>query len=278
MPERFSTLRVRGGAPSLRRRLAQPLSVLLAVSVAPLGPAWAVSGSEYVSMNKPGVEVGSDPHGSLPAAVSACTNLPPSSLEVYDIRPGSLEQVVVDGADARSRQINPKTVMRHVQSAVTVGGDFALAMNVEHLVIPSASGGYCDSPSKVRVGIGYATRRATMTRVAAEDPYVRDALLEHGERHARAEDDLLSRFLVDERGWFGRKLGELKQTPAATAEAARKQFAAGSLAVTHAARQHFLEAMSAVDAALDTPNELAFLNSACGGKVGQIEQQIDFPI
>lgn len=186
--------------------------------------------------------------------------------------------MVVDRADARSRQINPRTVMGHVQSAVTVGGDFALAMNVEHLVIPSASGGYCDSPSKVRVGIGYATRRVTMTRAAAEDPCVRDALLEHGERHARAEDDLLARFLVDERGWFGRKLSELKQTPAATAEEARKQFAAGSLAVTHVARQHFLEALAAVDAALDTPNELALLNAACDGKVGQIEKQIDFPI
>lgn len=253
-----------------RAGLAAPLVLLLAQPVVTSAAVADASGRAAISTPTNHARTMQD---KAPPHAAACTGLPPSTLEIYDVRPTVVQRVVLDRQDTRTSRTNPGFAPAHAQSVMLAGGDFVILVNVQHRVLAAPDGaGYCDAPSKVRLGIGYSARRVYMTRSAAADPCVRATLMAHADMHFQAENELLARFPVSERDWFGRRFAELKKIAAPTPAAMRTQFLVGSVAVTREARQRFLRATAALTADLDRPDRLLRLNAACGGRVGQLEQ------
>ena len=205
------------------------------------------------------------------SAGDACTGLPHSSLELYDLHAAPLERVVVDVPTLLPRRDTRGIVTQHSQAAMVMAGELATLVNVEHRVLPASGGsGSCDAPVSVRIGVGYASRHVYMAWAAADDRCVQETLMTHAEQHAKAEDELLATILEAQAEAIGKQLAEMKRTLSPTPEAAQANFMAGSLALAHAARQQFLSLAAELNAGLDGPEEMRRLNAACDGRVGQI--------
>ena len=196
------------------------------------------------------------------------TALPPSNLQVLDIRTKHVTVTVVPGPAVRR-----VAVLTH-HPLMAIETDVVSWLRVAHRVVRAGSGAYCDAPSEVRFGLGHGRREVHLPWEAAEDACVRGVLLAHEADHNRAVDALLAAFLERERPWLGAGFNALKHTSAKDPDEAAARFEAGAQAIVHEVAERFSTAKERLWRELDSPAELDRLRQACQGKVAQLEARL----
>ena len=204
------------------------------------------------------------------AAASACADLPPSTLRVYDIKMPVLEELRVP-ADALNRMPSTDELgSRHTLMLTT--NDLVTLFEIRHRIVPQADGSFCDAPSLVRLGFGSGRRTAYLAHPAAADECVRRTMLAHEDDHTRRFNETVDRFIAQQTGNLERGLGALKHMPAASAQLAKAQWETGLRAILAEAKRQLLSELRATNAEIDTTPALAALTDACGGKVRQLQE------
>ena len=112
------------------------------------------------------------------AAATACANVPPSTLNIYDIKMPTLEEVEVPAA-ALDR-IDPGTALGSRHTLMFTTANAVTLFEIQHRLVPQVDGSVCDAPSLVRIGFGSGRRVAYLARVAAANSCVRQRMLAQG--------------------------------------------------------------------------------------------------
>ena len=203
----------------------------------------------------------------VPAAAQArCGSvLPPSNLQLLDIRTAHVTVTVAPRVSIEQVAV----LTAHPLMAIET--DVASWFRVAHRVVAGAGGAYCAAPTEVRFGLGYGRRQVHLTREAAGDSCVRDALLAHEADHNRADNALLTALLKQEESFLGAEFNALKHTPMKDADEAAAGFEAGGRAIVGEVTERFRIAKRQLWRQMDSPAELARLRQACNGRVGQLE-------
>jgi hypothetical protein len=219
--------------------------------------------------------------GALPAAAECGNAAPPPSLSVFGTQMADLEERTVDPGEleslATSDALDVLPVLRRVHPLMVVISPLVADVSVDAAepVAERLGGGFCPAPRSVRVRIGFGVRLAYVADAASAEACVRRVLLEHEERHARLDDELLAGFIKVTEGPFGMALARLKRVPAPTAEAATGGFATGVRRLVGEAARELALRRREIHTALDGPEEMERLRSACGARVRQFEELLD---
>lgn len=204
----------------------------------------------------------------------ACSDLPPSTLRLYDIKATAVEEVRVPAA-ALGAAPSPDGGLISRHTMMLTGGDLAVLFQITHRVIPQADGSFCDAPSLVSIGFGVSRRVAYLARDAAADACLRAAMLDHEAVHTMLLDEAVDRFIDRQRGPLQRGMRALKQTPAPTARLAQASWETGMQALTAVARRQLRDELGAAIARADAALSLAALEDSCGGKLRRLQDHQD---
>jgi hypothetical protein len=204
-------------------------------------------------------------------AATPCTDLPPSTFQVYVIKASAPEAVAVPTEELERAGQAEHLVSRH--TLMLTSSDFVTWFDVAHRVVPRADGSVCDAPSLVRIGFGSSRRFAFLARAAAADVCVRQEVMDHEAAHSRALVQVVDRFIEQQQRTFEHGMATLKQTPAPSAVIAKERWETGLRAIVAAAKEQLLTDLQSAIAAIDEPSTLAALEDACGGKIRQLEQR-----
>jgi len=208
----------------------------------------------------------------LALAAPACSELPPSTLRLYDIKAATVEEVLVSAATlSAASSPDGRLISRHTM--MLTGGDLAVLSQITHRVIPQADGSFCDTPSLVNLGFGLSHRIAYLARDAAADACVRAAMLDHEAIHTRLLEETVDRFIDRQREPLQQGMLALKQTPAPTAQLARARWEEGLQALTVAAGRQLGDELRTAIARADDALSLAALEDSCGGKLRRLQDQ-----
>jgi hypothetical protein len=145
-------------------------------------------------------------------AATPCTNLPPSTLQVYVIKASTPEPVAVPAEELDRAAQAEHLVSRH--TLMLTSSDFVAWSDVAHRMVSRADGSVCDAPTLVRIGFGSSRRFAFLARAAVADVCVRQEMLDHEAAHSRALVDVVDRFIRQQQSMLERGMATLKQTPA----------------------------------------------------------------
>jgi hypothetical protein len=204
-------------------------------------------------------------------AATTCTDLPPSTLQVYVIKASAPEAVTVPAEELDLAGQAEHLASRH--TLMLTSSDFVTWFDVAHRVVPRADGLVCDAPTLVRIGFGSSRRFAFLARAAAADLCVRQEMLDHEAAHNRALIDAVGRFIEQQQRTLERGVVTLKQMPAPSDRIAKERWEAGLRAIIAEAKQQLLTDLRSAIAGIDEPSTLAVLEDACGGKIRQLEQR-----
>lgn len=202
-------------------------------------------------------------------AVTLCSDLPPSTLRVYDIKASAVDAVGVPIEELEPKAQTEALASRH--TLMLTASDIVTWFQIAHRIVRRTDGSVCDAPTLVQMGFGSSRRLAFLASAAAADPCVRQKMLDHEAAHTRALDEVVDRFIEQQQSNLQRGMQALKQTPAASVAIAKARWEMGvSAIVTEAKRQLVIE-LAAESDQIDAPAALAELENACGGKVRQLE-------
>ena len=141
---------------------------------------------------------------------------------------------------------------------------------IKHRMMQHADGLVCDAPELVRIGFGSSQRIAFLTQSAADDPCVRQVMLNHEAVHAGVFGSTVDGFINEKRTAFERGMKALKQTPAPNPEIASARWNEGLQLIVDEAKEQLMMDLRAANARVDRPSVLADLAAACGGKIGEL--------
>jgi hypothetical protein len=204
-------------------------------------------------------------------AATPCTDLPPSTLRIYDIKAAAPAAVEVPAEELDRNREAEGLASRHTLMLST--SDIVSWFEVTHRVMPREDGSFCDAPGLVRMGFGASRRLVFLARKAAEDACVRQKMLEHEAAHTRALDDVVDRFITQQQDNLQRGMTALKQTPAPSESLAKARWEEGLRAIVAAAQQQLITEIQSAIVSIDEPSAIAALEEACGGKIRQLEQR-----
>src|SRR4051812_34183904 len=85
-------------------------------------------------------------------AAIPCTDLPPSSLRLYDIKAPTVQVAEVSAADLKHSAQGGSPVSQHTLMLTT--NTVAAWFDIAHRILARPDGSVCDSPSLVRMGFG----------------------------------------------------------------------------------------------------------------------------
>jgi hypothetical protein len=204
-------------------------------------------------------------------AVAPCTDLPPSTLQIFDIKASTPEAIEVPAEELDRNSEAESLASRH--TLMLTVSDIASWFEVTHRIVPRADGSVCNAPSLVRVGFGSSRRLAFLERTAAADACVRQKMLEHEAAHSRAFDEVVDRFIAEQQDNLQRGMAALKQTPAPSEAVAKARWEEGLRAIVAAARQQLRTKIRSAIVSIDEPSAIAALEGACGGKIRQLKQR-----
>jgi hypothetical protein len=134
---------------------------------------------------------------------------------------------------------------------------------------------YCDAPISVDLGVGTFGRKLILLREAAADSCVRQALRHHYEEHSRALDEKAEEFVHHRYQELAARLHELKETPHPNRKAAIRAFEAGLRSFLPTTIDMLEAEIDHLRGALDTPQRLEELRNACGGRIREMEHDLD---
>jgi hypothetical protein len=204
------------------------------------------------------------------AAASACTNLPPSKLEIYEAEPRQLEERTIPVSQLDEDIPAGIPFSRHTM--MLTRSDLVAWFDIRHRTMPGEGGSFCDSPSLVRMGFGSTKREALLARPAADDDCVRKHLLDHEAVHARAYEEAVHQFIASRQAALRQGMAALKQTPAPSSDLAKARWEEGLRMILSAAKRQLSSDLEFANHNVDDPAALAALENACGGKIRQLEQ------
>jgi hypothetical protein len=203
------------------------------------------------------------------AAAELCNNLPPSRLELYDIKTPPVDERTVDAAQLEGLSSSNPASSFHTMMVTT--HDVAVFFEIIHRIIPTTGGQFCDAPELVRIVVGFPKRTAYFARQAAQDSCTRAALLAHEADHRRADAEALTRLLNAKQEYISASVAALKRTPLPNPDVAAARWEEHLRAVLENVRQDFLAEEPQINASVDTPSALRQIENACGGKVKKME-------
>jgi hypothetical protein len=198
------------------------------------------------------------------AAVAAtpCTGLPPSTLQVFDIKAPAPEEIPVTKTEL-DHDIQPEDLVSRHKRMLSVT-DFVAWFDIEHRMVPRDDGSVCDAPTLVRMGFGASRRLAFFVREAAKDPCMRQRMRDHEVDHTGMFNDIVDRFIDQNRSLFQRGMIALKETPAPDAEVARARWELGMRQILGEAKQQLLDEIRAANARIDASPLDENLEKVCG--------------
>lgn len=205
------------------------------------------------------------------AAAAICENLPPSQLLIYDIKAPRLEEKKVP-ATKRDWEM-PSNALASMHTMMLTTNDLMSLFDIRHRFVAGSDGSVCDAPELVRIGLGSSKRKIFFMDMAADDACVRRQMLAHEAAHTQAFDSAVDRFISEIRGDFGRGLKALKQTPAPSADLAKTRWEEGLRLILTGAKQQLLTELQAASASVDDPAALEALETACNGKIKELERR-----
>jgi hypothetical protein len=195
-------------------------------------------------------------------AATLCTGLPLSTLQVYDIKAPAPEETSVTKTEL-DRDIRPEDLVSRHPRMLSVT-NFVAWFAIEHRMVPRDDGSVCDAPTLVRVGFGASRRLAFFVREVAKDPRMRQCMRDHEADHTDMFNDIVDRFIDQNRGLFQRGMIALKETPAPDAEVARARWELGMRQILGEAKQQLLAEIRAANARIDASPLVEDLEKACG--------------
>jgi hypothetical protein len=204
----------------------------------------------------------------VPAAAATCADLPPSTLNVYDIKMPAPEKMEVPSAALE--RIKPDDALGSRHTLMFTTADIVTLFEIQHRLVPQANGSVCDAPSLVRIGFGSGRRVAYLARAAAADACVRQRMLAHEEDHNRRFNTTVDRFIAEQNGNLQSAVTALKQTPAPNAALAKARWETGLRSLLAAQTRQLEKQIRAANAALDDGPTLAALADACGGTIRRL--------
>lgn len=196
------------------------------------------------------------------SASSACSDLPPSTLQVFYIKPIDLNEVVVPAQELRREYAPDVLAVRH--GGMVAVSNVVGTYDIRHRIIEMGGGVVCDSPEIVKIGFGSNLRMLYIARPVATNECVRHKMLDHEERHIQVLNATVLRFIDEKRTTFQKGMIALKQTPAPSSEVAKDRWRAGLQIIVSAARQELTEEIRTAIARLDDPSLLADLTNGGG--------------
>jgi hypothetical protein len=207
----------------------------------------------------------------LAAAAEPCSNLPPSRLEVYDIKTPPVDERAVDPGELDRLSSSSPASSFHTMMLTT--HDVAMVFEIIHRIVPTTGGLFCDAPELVRIAVGFPKRTAYFVRQAEQDSCIRAAMLAHEVDHRKADAEALSRLLNAKQEYISASVVALKRIPLPSPDVAVARWEASLRAVIENVRQDFLAEEAKINATVDTPAALQRIENACGGKLKRIETE-----
>ena len=199
------------------------------------------------------------------SAATLCADLPRSTFQVYALKASGVEEASVP-AEELDRHIQPgDLVSRHTRMLSVI--HFAAGFYIVHGIMPRDDGSVCDAPSLVQLTFGSSRRLVFFTPDAAENPCMRQHILDHEAAHAGAFNDVIDRFIDQNRNLLQIGMVALKQAPAPNAEIALMHWDTGMRYILEDANERLLRQLGAASAQIDSPSAIADLENACGGKI-----------
>jgi hypothetical protein len=199
--------------------------------------------------------------GALPVravgAATPCTGLPPSTLQVFDIEAPAPEETPITKTEL-DHDIQPEDLVSRHKRMLRVT-DFVAWFDIEHRMVPRDDGSVCDAPALARMGFGASRRVAVLLRGPAEDPCMRD----HEADHTGMFNDIVDRFIDQNRGFFQRDMIAQKETPAPDAEVARARWELGMRQIFGEAKQQLLAEIRAANARIDPSPLVENMEKVC---------------
>jgi hypothetical protein len=197
------------------------------------------------------------PSCSRDGAATPCTGLPPSTLQVFDIKAPAPEETPITKTEL-DHDIQPEDLVSRHKRMLSVT-DFVVWFDIEHRMVPRDDGSVRDAPTLARMGFGASRRVAVLLRGPARDPCRRH----HEADHTGMFNDIVNRFIDQNRGFFQRVMIALKETPAPDAEVARAQWELGMRQIFGEAKQQLLAEIRATNARTDASPLVENLEKMC---------------
>ena len=135
----------------------------------------------------------------------------------------------------------------------------------------------CDVPTAVVVVMGAFKRRVILNKEAAANSCVRKALLDHMARHSQVLDQKIDTFIDEHREGLARGVEALTRKTAADEPSASQAFEVGLAALIGPVYREFEVEAKQSRLEADTPEALAQLRTACGGKLRELEWEVGGP-
>ena len=197
-------------------------------------------------------------------ATPLCTDLPPSTLQVLDIKASGSNEALVS-AEELGRHNEPGDLISRYTTMLSASG-FVAWFDIVHRIVPRDDGSVCDAPSLVRMAFGASRRVTVLLRDAAQDPCMRQHMIDHEAAHAEAFNEVIDRFIDDNRSLFQKGMIALKQTPAISADHARARWEEGMRDILDRAKDDLLAELRAASDKIDESASAAGVDNACGGR------------
>jgi len=214
--------------------------------------------------------VGSLSAARVAVATDTCTNLPLSQFQVYQITAQDLNVQNVTADQLGQYRADHELVSRHTM--MLSGAEFGIWHAIEHRTFPLGDHLFCDAPVLVRVIMGSRRRFALLDHDVARDECLRQSMVEHEAAHTRAFEKAISRFIVAQTSFLQQGLAALKQTPGSSPEAVIQQWDNGLKLLVGEAMGQLMMDLLVANRETDSPDALAALENACGGKLHGLEQ------
>jgi hypothetical protein len=208
---------------------------------------------------------------------ASCENLPRSDLKIARFEANTLTEREVPRAelDRLARTSAEIAAYRAPHPLMVLVRPVRSGFKVQHRVVATTEDGvarYCDAPVSVEIGLGFVQRILYFAPEAARDACVRQVLIEHEERHDTAEMAALNSFLGEEADAFSDTLSQLKRRPSPSAKEAESSFERGMTEALADMERRFLALQARTRESVDSPEEIARLQRACGGRLQRLEQ------
>ena len=201
-----------------------------------------------------------------------------STLQINIAQPTSIEQLVIDVfqiADV-AQKFDAAALHGHTHPLAVMVSTFIQHFHIEPGYVQVATSAFCPAPKRVEVLLGYTSRKIILVREAANNSCISDQLKAHQAKHAHAEDQLISTFVIENKQSFAALFRKLKEDsrPAETSHAAQAQFERSvKLFLSDAAKALRIES-DKLHEQIDNEAELNKLQAACDGQLGDLSKRV----
>lgn len=199
------------------------------------------------------------------AAAARCPGLGDIPVHIVPMHGGTKRDFTVSAAEMR-RLVAPELAARHYPLLGMTGAPFGFVLAVNGDPALGDDGLFCPAPESIEVRIGFAERTVFIAREASNDGCLIDAIVAHQMKQVRSDDAGLDDFVPvltrELRAFIGRQRPE----HAPNAELAKSKLSDLLEERIQRLIGAFNQRRGALHKALDSPDELVGLRSACQGR------------